>query len=99
MPDYMCVKDGVATSCFNEDTCLPDYNKISSPQTLTNGYYIDWTSDTSFNNWYVKLDLRCMPAWYVGFFSSIYFFGQVLGTLFLSTLADTHGRIKMLKIY
>jgi MFS family permease len=96
MPDYVCVKNGIATHCSSEMTCTVKYNHLSNGK--TNGYYIDYSNPTSLHNWIEDLDLRCASSWEIGFFGSAFFIGHVVGTTTLAKYGDIIGRIWMIKI-
>ena len=63
----------------------------------SNGYYINWDSDLSLNNWFIEFDLRCKPDWMIGMFASSYFIGHVFGNLIVR-FGDTIGRIKVISV-
>ena len=44
------------------------------------------------------LNLRCAEKWEIGLFGSIFFIGNVIGSIFLSEYGDSIGRIVLMKV-
>lgn len=53
---------------------------------------IDWTNERSLENWYVALDLACVPKSRIGLIGSSLFIGWAAGAVVLPRLADLYGR-------
>ena len=99
MPDYLCNSGSGFEHCSRFDTCSASLNTfVADPTSGGMGYSINWNNKTSLNNLVEQLDLRCTESWKIGMLGSCYFFGAVLGNLFLSSLGDTVGRIIMMRI-
>ena len=95
-PEYVCVRNGFKFDCDSEQTCSSYFNRYSHNQ-YKNGYFVDWTRQTSLHNWVEVFDLRCSTKWYVGLFASSFFLGQVFGTTCLSHYGDSLGRLHVLR--
>ena len=58
-------------------------------------YGEDYTVDTSYeyylNNWFLQMDLLCMPATTIGFMITAYYIGFAFGGLFFA-FPDKYGR-------
>jgi len=61
------------------------------------GPELNYKVDTSFeyyiNNWYLEMDLKCMPAAKIGLMITAYFVGYLFNGLFF-TIPDQIGRKK-----
>ena len=87
VPNYLCtLGDGSVISCKHDKICDED-NQVSS-------WEVDWSSDRSFHNWFVKFGLTCKPVWQRAMPSSLYFFGWFLTSFWLPALSDIYGRKK-----
>ena len=54
--------------------------------------------ERSVYNFSYSFDLFCSNAFYIPMLSTLYFFGGILGCVFLSSVPDTYGRQKLYKI-
>jgi MFS family permease len=50
------------------------------------------------HNWIEDLHLRCVSNWEIGMFGSVFFLGNVMGGILLSSFGDTHGRIGLIRL-
>lgn len=102
VPDYKCIDvNRVARSCPQSDTCLPQFNRDLSQfgeHDQVSGYLTDGTSQLVLRNWMQDLDLRCAQKWEIGLFGSLFFIGNLFGSIFLSNFGDTVGRIPLMKV-
>jgi MFS family permease len=49
------------------------------------------------DNWIDDLGIRCANGWQIGLFGSMFFIGDVVGSVFLSKYGDSHGRVNLIK--
>jgi MFS family permease len=54
--------------------------------------HINLTSVHTFDNWITQLDLACAPQYVFGIMGSLTFVGGVIGSFFISPIADKYGR-------
>ena len=77
---------GQFAPCPNEYIC-------SNKENMTYGE--DYTVDTSYEyylkNWFLEMDLLCMPATTIGFMITAYYIGFAVGGLFFA-FPDKYGR-------
>ena len=76
----------VYQSCSAEDICQ---NKDS--MVLGRDYIVDESYQYYLKNWYLEMDLMCMPAKTIGYMITAYYIGFALGGLFFS-MPDKYGR-------
>lgn len=55
-------------------------------------YPIDWDSHLSLENWLGKLDIYCESPYLIALMGSMYFVGAITSGLFVTRMADLHGR-------
>ena len=87
-PKYLCRAVGSAADveweeCEAEDFCGKE-NEIE--------YWVDEDSKYNLDNWVDQYDMTCAPGYKFGLFGSLYFTAVVIGSLFLTPLADKFGR-------
>mmetsp|Transcript_6148 Transcript_6148/g.9877 ORF Transcript_6148/g.9877 Transcript_6148/m.9877 type:complete len:254 (+) Transcript_6148:84-845(+) len=106
-PPYYCIDgSGFVNSCEMGDTCENIYNhdftdvakNMTVPPHTTNGYFMDQNNGLFLHNWIEEFDLRCSERWEIGLFGSIFFVGHVIGSIILSGLGDTVGRIPLMRV-
>ena len=89
-PAYLCKNEqGEFVSCEASDICDADLPESD--------YKIDWSSTSSIHNWFVKLNLLCMPVT-TYFVSIVYFLGQATTAILFARISDMYGRKKLLQI-
>jgi MFS family permease len=77
--------------CFNSTTQV--FEKCSRDTACQAGNWrLDWTSEKTLNNWITDMDLYCSEKWMIGLLGSIYYQGNLLGSILLSNLPDIYGR-------
>ena len=84
-PKYICTfPNGTDYSCTNSDFCGTNIP-----------FRINYTDDTSLENWVQDLDLYCTPGAQIGLIGSMFFAGWALSAFFLPRTADLFGRRKV----
>ena len=90
-PDLLCYDSAgkrlPSTECTSSNICSKD-PQISS-------WEVDWSSERSLDNWWVKLSLMCEPRWKVGAIGSALFLGWCSTLLWIPPLSDLIGRKKV----
>ena len=75
------------------ETCSNDY--ICEHRDTMTDYGADYVVDTSYEyylqNWFLEMDLVCMPATTIGFMITAYYIGFAIGGLFFA-IPDKYGR-------
>ena len=89
-PEYLCRSSEASPNwqaCSSEQIC--DNNLVFQKQ-----WIVDYESSDSYYNWVdpAKLDLTCVDDYVIGFIGSAYFFGWMIFSTFLPSLADIYGR-------
>jgi MFS family permease len=55
-------------------------------------YQIDYSQDSSLDNWVQKFDMYCSPRQDFGYFGTIYFLGSIFGSVIVPRCSDIFGR-------
>jgi hypothetical protein len=83
-PIYRCEKvpnSGEYVICTSDEICK---NKRK--------FYIDWNSHESLDNWIETLDLMCNSNFEIQYISHAFYFGQIIGSIFIARIPDVYGR-------
>lgn len=93
MPDFLCkLKNSTSNSYQNCDYYIDNICSITSP------YDFIINKQTSLNNWVSNFNLYCDKEYYIPILGSSYFFGAILGSIFITPLPDKYGRQKIFNI-
>ena len=77
-----------------DDVCSAE--NICDNDSRIDTHSIDWSSSTSFHNWYESLDLQCVDSWKVSGISFASFIGCVVTLPWAPRLGDVYGRKRIL---
>jgi MFS family permease len=81
-PKYICTyQNGTDYACKNTDFCG-----------TTIPHRINYTDNTSLQNWVEDLDLYCTPGAQIGLIGSMFFAGWAVSATILPRTADIYGR-------
>lgn len=89
-PDFLCKEKNTEKNsykeCLENDLCKNEFFKYEKNEA------------TSFKNWAYDFELYCEKSYISPVISSFYFFGGIIGSVFLSPLPDKYGRKEIFNI-
>jgi hypothetical protein len=93
VPKYECqlTQDAAWSSCTQATTC-----EVGTKAAFA--WRFDQNDDENLINWVHSGEMRCATGVEVGLIGTSYFVGVILGTLFLSLIADVYGRLLPLRV-
>lgn len=85
--------------CRRVNELNPQFQKCDLTENICNSNFeLEKDPERSVYNFSYSFDLFCSNAFYIPMLSTLYFFGGILGCVFLSSVPDTYGRQKLYKL-